>query len=50
VKSQKPENEKLLIPVTVGLAIERLNLVIRAFHAPIVDRVLPPTQDTAPMN
>jgi hypothetical protein len=49
VKSQEPENEKLLVAVTVSLAIERFNFVICAFHAPIVDRVLPPIQDTSPM-
>jgi hypothetical protein len=48
VKSQKFKNEKLLVAVTVGLAMERFNLVVRAFHAPIVDRVLPPIQDASP--
>ena len=49
VKTKKFENEEILVPIAVGLAIECFNLVIRAFHASVVDRMLPPTQDAASM-
>jgi hypothetical protein len=41
------ENEVTLVAQPVGLAQERLNLIIDAFHPAIVDPLLPPGQNAA---
>ena len=35
---------------TKNLSVERFDLVVRAFHSPIVDRMRPPIQDASPMH
>ena len=49
VKSQKLENEEILIAIAVSLSIESFDLVIGSLHAPVVDRMRPPIQDASAM-
>jgi len=47
MQAVKFECEEALVAEAIGLAEDRLDFVVDAFHAPIADAVFPPSEDAA---
>ena len=50
MKAIESEDEVTLIAQAIGLAQERFDFVVDAFHPAVVDAVLPPVQDSTSMD
>src|ERR1035441_8492829 len=49
MKTKEPENQVTLVTQTICLAKKCLDLIVDAFHAAVVDPVLPPCKNAALM-
>src|SRR5450759_3815572 len=49
MKTEEPENQVTLVTQTICLAKQCLDLIVDAFHAAVVDPVLPPCKNAALM-
>src|SRR5664280_386737 len=49
MKTEEPENQVTLVTQTICLAEKCLDLIVDAFHAAVVDPVLPPCKNAALM-
>src|ERR1035441_288983 len=49
MKTEESENQVTLVTQTIGLAKKCLDLIVDAFHAAVVDPVLPPGKNAALM-
>src|ERR1035437_4880055 len=49
MKTEEPENQVTLVAQTICLAKKCLDLIVDAFHAAVVDPVLPPCKNAALM-